>query len=1129
MAEINDILERFTEETYANSYFARLVNGEIISVVDKRRILAEIPSINNYLSDYFDDIGQEQMMFKKGFENLLQGMKGLKERDKEKTLQFFKNPIYINFEEIKGREILASINEKPIRIKLEGEFIDGLIKLLENSKPIKHLFWITIINEKHLELKLLKCGYNKKFAQSLNIRFGDNIILNFKGQKIDDISRILEDDFIYKNQGSDIIFLQKYSGNADTSFTMYGKNKRANIKLIDNQWFISKIINTSFPKKHTDFMDLDIEEYLSISFIESSKAKEAFNTIQTEEIEGKTLISLWQKYSEIELKRSEQLKFIIGELRFQIVRHLREGITRIQILDLNEKLRTSISEFKDDLIRASIEVKFLTANDDSESIDKREIFNIKSISDDYKIDLFDELNIIPHEGIFSISIIGDETVNKRRIWALKSLKENSRFLTRNLLLAIEGFAESMLEKKRNETSISQRTRAFIKSRFGIDNLTENQEKAIAIAVETPDIAIVQGPPGTGKSMIIAAVCDRLIEIAEKRKGEEKSNDKLILVSAFQNDTVEDIASKIYTMGLPTIKIGKQTQGNIRAEDKLIEDMKFSIDAAIKTLSVTNNSFRIPKRLADIRKVFMTEMNIIELRNSLDELGIFNKLSDTLLDDWQEIANSQKLDSETIDKIRIGLQGLPTEINSYNEDNGYYKIRKIQKLDISLTNEEKQLLSIAPIDNPSKDFLEKLSQLRHNHLSAITKTVKDDASEDYNNLLDWLSITIKYFSELEETSYQDEQTFILSNLESIRDEFDGNAAFIRDSIKNYGESLAATNQASGSKEISSYNNIENVILEEAARSNPLDLLIPMSKATERIIMVGDQNQLPHILENDIADETVATLSDDLQNSNKREQLEHALFDIIFRNLSSAKPKRVITLTEQFRMHPFIGDFISRVYYKGDLKSGKSDLEQLKSHSLQVNWAKEKVAVFCNVGKDKGEEIRGKSKSRPSEAIQIIKLLDEIKTDPNFENMTVGIITFYSKQVNEIFNEAVKKGYAISNSDGTFEICHNYKKTADNREKLRIGSVDSFQGKEFDIVILSTVRSNMIPRTDKNSKTIFGFLTLKNRLNVAFSRAQKLLIVVGDGEMFSDGYAKLHVEGLYEFYTNLSCESRYGNRI
>ena len=230
-----------------------------------------------------------------------------------------------------------------------------------------------------------------------------------------------------------------------------------------------------------------------------------------------------------------------------------------------------------------------------------------------------------------------------------------------------------------------------------------------------------------------------------------------------------------------------------------------------------------------------------------------------------------------------------------------------------------------------------------------------------------------------------------------------------------------------------------------------------------------------------------------------------------------------------MHPFIGDFISKVYYKGELKSGIPNQAEIRKHNLELNWAKDKVTVFCDVKKNQGIEESGKSKSRKAEAVRIIKLLDELKNDPNFENLSVGIITFYAKQVNEILREASKKGYTEQLLDGSFEISLPYRETNDGREKLRIGSVDSFQGKEFDIVILSIVRSNRIGRTDDNYKKIFGFLTLENRLNVAFSRSQKLLIVVGDGEMFSDDFAKTYVEGLHEFYNTLSTDKQYGNRI
>jgi superfamily I DNA and/or RNA helicase len=133
---------------------------------------------------------------------------------------------------------------------------------------------------------------------------------------------------------------------------------------------------------------------------------------------------------------------------------------------------------------------------------------------------------------------------------------------------------------------------------------------------------------------------------------------------------------------------------------------------------------------------------------------------------------------------------------------------------------------------------------------------------------------------------------------------------------------------------------------------------------------------------------------------------------------------------------------------------------------------------------------------------------------------------------LYEEAMKSGFVTRGTDDSFEITKEYKTTTDGRERLRIGTVDSFQGKEFDIIILSTVRSNELPPdnvTEKAARSAFGFLTLENRLNVAFSRAQKLLIVVGDGNMFNNELAKTYVEGLHEFYTNLSTNKEYGNRI
>ena len=254
----------------------------------------------------------------------------------------------------------------------------------------------------------------------------------------------------------------------------------------------------------------------------------------------------------------------------------------------------------------------------------------------------------------------------------------------------------------------------------------------------------------------------------------------------------------------------------------------------------------------------------------------------------------------------------------------------------------------------------------------------------------------------------------------------------------------------------------------------------------------------------------------------------MFGILYDNLAQATPKRRVTLTKQFRMHPVIGDFISETYYDNQISSEMVNPAK-KLHGLSIPWAKDKVAVFCNVSKKAGLESREPgSKERIPEVVRIMELLNELREDQAFENLSVGIISFYSKQVERIMEEASKYGYTEREGDGSYHIAPAFQLTKDGREKLRIGSVDSFQGKEFDIVILSTVRSNNILKIDENNLKVFGFLTLENRLNVAFSRAQKMLITVGDADMFTDEYADNYVHGLHDFYTKLTA-GEYGNRI
>lgn len=1044
--------------------------------------------------------------------------------------------------------VIVGGEEKVLRVKPDG---DWDVNLLNQSDLYFISAWdkaynkLTVsyipsclVEEKHSLEVLLKMDYlvKREEREQRKVKPGQR-----KKSEVDSICSRLYENLVFDYFGKKRIFVRRSARGEE--MTLYGKNGRALVIDFENgKYFAKKDKSTGFPEDYEQFYhNTQCLSFDSVKFCDESDASPAFQEVLSQVHSGKALLALWNSYSEIEQEQAVQLQKKIGEIPYTIIL-ADDGFTRVEYTPSSSQ-QTAIKENREELAMSSMEVVDFKMTDDG--MRKVPSFKIKKLNNlRNQIDFYDDEHLIPDKGSLRISTLGDDMVKMRRDTAFKTLTEcaalsiRQKHLMQSVLLAIEGKASEMRPQevgKMNtiKTTLTANTYSFLKERFGIEKLTINQEIAVKVALNTPDIAIIQGPPGTGKSTVIAAICNRLIEEASKDK--RVSLEKIILVSAFQNDTVEHIASKIDTFGLPTIKAGKDTAGNIRGEEEVMKRMRNNIDSAIHSLSPDKADARISRRLTDIRDILIKDNNSEAAKQrisaAMPEMRAY--LTDELWNAWQSISPTIPSDSGENEKIIKAFKRLCTEPISY-EDGGFDKISRLLLVagDL-LTEKEKDFLENAPLDDekPGEEFFTELKSIKDKHLNELYSHENSIAASIDLPLQNWLSDAISFFREVEEKSYEDEETFMISVLQSLREDLDGNSQSIRDAIMNYGQSLAATNQVAGGKEFYKYKEIENIVLEEAARSNPLDLIIPITKATSRIILVGDQKQLPQLIENQIVEKAVESIEDEEEKAIQKKKFEDSLFKILYENLENVEPQRCVLLEEQFRMHPAIGKFISDLYYEGRLKPGMGweTQENRRQHGLSIPWAKGKAAVFCDVPMAMGAEEGKRGKSRHIEARRIYKILDELKNDPEFDNLSVGIITFYANQVDVLFETGRNGGYTIQNSDGDYEIAPEYKETLDHREKLRIGSVDSFQGKEFDIVILSTVRSNSLDREDANVKNVFGFLTLFNRLNVAFSRAQKLLITVGDANMFSDDFARRHVEGLYRFYTQFAKDEKYGNCI
>ena len=201
------------------------------------------------------------------------------------------------------------------------------------------------------------------------------------------------------------------------------------------------------------------------------------------------------------------------------------------------------------------------------------------------------------------------------------------------------------------------------------------------------------------------------------------------------------------------------------------------------------------------------------------------------------------------------------------------------------------------------------------------------------------------------------------------------------------------------------------------------------------------------------------------------------------------KRTITLNNQYRTNPIMGEFISKNFYE-KYNEGFNSPRKIEEFSHNLKGIENKPCVWIDVKREICTEEGEISKSRYCEAQVIIKYLKEWIGS----NLSFGIITFYKRQVEKI-KEMFKK------------------ELPDHYRKIKVGTVDAFQGMEFDVVFLSVVRSkenySYKPASD------FGFLVSKNRLCVSMSRQEKVLVVVGDKDYFSTDYAKKYLPEIYNY--------------
>jgi len=273
-------------------------------------------------------------------------------------------------------------------------------------------------------------------------------------------------------------------------------------------------------------------------------------------------------------------------------------------------------------------------------------------------------------------------------------------------------------------------------------------------------------------------------------------------------------------------------------------------------------------------------------------------------------------------------------------------------------------------------------------------------------------------------------------------------------------ILCTNTSASDASIKAKNDFDWVVIDEAAQALEPTCWIPILKG-QRLLLAGDHQQLPPTI-------------------HSQEAANKGLSVTLFEKLIKTYGEQVSRLlTVQYRMNHLIMDWSSKEFYHSRMIADQSVSNHLLYEQDSPNSTiKQTASTTCPIlmidtsGCDFEEsaEAEGESKYNHGEAVLVKKHVERL-LDSGIKEKDIGIITPYNGQV-KLLISMIRKPHPL----------------------IEIGSVDGFQGREKDVIIVSMVRSNPAPHK-------VGFLSEDRRTNVAITRARKHVAVICDCDTIS----------------------------
>ena len=558
-----------------------------------------------------------------------------------------------------------------------------------------------------------------------------------------------------------------------------------------------------------------------------------------------------------------------------------------------------------------------------------------------------------------------------------------------------------------------------------DWLSDDQKEAVSKAVSSNELFLIQGPPGTGKTSVIAEIALQIM----KREPEAR-----ILLTSQSNVAVDHALTQIASASGTTlpemIRLGRSEKIGHGGESWTLAERAQTwrqevLDRCEPELAKLRSSERQARDA--IKAIHPDNVPDEETAGTLEEWITEAKEIAEQLQEYEQEYSSTEVEATTFAKEAIAemveqtRQELREQINSLNE------------------------LLPQPVSSQGMNEQEMLAEVITAASTANRRSVATDdpANSELHRIQDLRRVLTDWTRVVGLT--QDFQELI------------GKSARV----------VAATCLFSGKRKSGAQlgeTSFDWAIIDEAGRATVPEVLIPIVQS-ERAILVGDERQLPPMVEDMMGDYSGGFLGD--------HSLDTSLFQTLVEQVEESGWEFLSTLSTQNRMHPAIGNLISTVFYEGRLENGR----HTRSRQSPFEWMPAPVTwISTSMTPNRMESRVGASFSNSAEAEVILDLLIKLeeKSRERRRRPSVAVISGYSAQV-----ELLGTRIDVEDNERWRSI------------EIEIATVDSFQGRECDVVIYSTVRSN-------NDQRI-GFLKDRRRINVALSRSRHLLVIVGDTYM------------------------------